>query len=118
MPERRFQRVHFEAEVEVAFDGQSVQCDLVDIALKGALLEAREELPLTLGGICNLAINLPGTTIALDFQAQLVHREERHYGFKFLSEDLETMTHLRKLVELNTGDPESVRHELMAWLQD
>lgn len=118
MHERRFQRVHFEADVEIVYNGQSVECELLDIALKGALVDSPTPLTAPLGSICNIAITLPGTTIALDFQAELVHTEATHYGFKFLSEDLETMTHLRKLVELNTGDPESVRNELMAWLQN
>jgi hypothetical protein len=118
MHERHFQRVPFDAEVELAFGNQSATCHLLDIALKGALVETSTELAITGDTPCNLCITLPGTTIVLDFEAKLVHREETHYGFKFLSEDLETLTHLRKLLELNTGDPEGVRQELLYWLND
>ena len=58
------------------------------------------------------------TAISLGFQAELIHCEENRYGFKFISENLETLTHLRKLIELNTGDAEATRSELSAWLCD
>ena len=67
---------------------------------------------------CELVIALPGTAISLNFDAELVHVEDLQYGFKFISEDLETLTHLRKLIELNTGDAETTRSELSAWLKD
>lgn len=118
MPERRFRRIPFEAEVEIDADGQSWTGALLDIAMKGALVEAGQPLPLPLGKSCSLAISLPGTPLCLDFKAELVHCEDDHYGFKFLSENLETMTHLRKLIELNTGDSEATREELTLWLKD
>ena len=40
------------------------------------------------------------------------------YGFKFLSENVETLGHLRKMIELNTGDAETTRSELSSWLKD
>ncbi len=115
MAERRFQRVPFKAETRVIAGGSSWSCTLLNIALKGALLES-DALPLEAGAVCDLTVTLPGTAIALGFRAKLVHREGTHYGFKFLDIDLETLTHLRKLLELNTGDADCIRGELMTWL--
>ena len=117
MEERRFRRIPFEAEVQLAVGERSWNCRLLDIALKGALLESAVPLPLAQGTVASLSLPLPGSAIVLAFDAELAHREESRLGFKFLHENLETLTHLRTLLELNTGDPEGIRSELMTWLK-
>lgn len=116
MNNRYFRRIPFEAEVTVDF-GQDIRSgELLDVAMKGAMVGTDTPFPASLGDKCSLCISLPGTPISLDFEAELVHSEEKRYGFKFISENLETLTHLRKLIELNTGDAEATRSELSAWL--
>ena len=116
MNNRHFRRIPFEAEVTLS-SGQNIWTgELLDVAMKGAMVGTDTSLPLSLGAKYSLCISLPGTPISLDFQAELVHSEESCYGFKFISENLETLTHLRKLIELNTGDAEATRSELSAWL--
>jgi len=117
MADRRFQRVPFQAETRVVANDSAWACRLLNIALKGALLES-DQLPIEPGTICDLEIVLPGTGIPLEFSAVLVHHADNRYGFKFLRIDLSTLTHLRKLLELNTGDAECVRKELMVWLEE
>ena len=117
MAERRFQRVPFQAVSRVATSDSTWPCSLLNIALKGALLES-DQLPIEAGTMCDLEIVLPGTGIPLEFRAVLVHHQDNRYGFKFLRVDLTTLTHLRKLLELNIGDAECVRNELMAWLEE
>ena len=117
MDERRFRRIPFEAEMQLSTGDRSWSCRLLDIALKGVLLENALPLPLALGTVASLALPLPGSEIVLNFDAELVHREEHRLGFKFLHEDLATLTHLRTLLELNTGDPEGVRSEMLTWLK-
>lgn len=117
MEQRRFRRIPFETEVLVAVDNRSWNCALLDLALQGALLESAMPFPLPLGTTVGLALPLPGSSITLDFDAELIHREGNRLGFKFLHENLETLTHLRTLLELNTGDPEGVRSELLTWLK-
>lgn len=118
MHNRRFRRIPFEAGVTVDVGRNSWPGELIDVAIKGAMIGTDTPLPLLLGDNCSLCILLPGAPISLDFQAVLVHCEDSRYGFRFVSEDLENLTHLRKLIELNTGDPEATRNELSAWLND
>lgn len=113
---RHFRRIPFDAEVTLKAGQDAYSGQLLDVALKGAMIGTDTPLPLALGAKGSLCILLPGTPIALEFQAELVHSEELCYGFKFISENLETLTHLRKLIELNTGDAETTRSELSAWL--
>ena len=118
MHNRRFRRIPFEAEVTLTVDQEVWSSELLDVAMKGAMVGTDTPLPFTLGTECSLCITLPGTPISLDFKAEMIHCEETRYGFKFVSEDLETLTHLRKLIELNTGDAEATRSELSAWLSN
>lgn len=116
MHERRFRRIPFEAQAVVSVDGNEYSCELLDLAMKGALLASDKPLSVGHGQTCLLCITLQGGPISLNFEAELVHQDDDHYGFKFLSEDLATLTHLRKLIELNTGDAETTRNELFSWL--
>ncbi len=116
MSNRHFRRIPFEAEVTLSSGLGVWTGELLDVAMKGAMVATGTSLPLCLGDNCSLCISLPGAPISLDFETELVHSEEGCYGFKFISENLETLTHLRKLIELNTGDAEATRSELSAWL--
>ena len=118
MKSRRFRRVPFETKVSLTVDQDHWTGELLEVAMKGALVKTMVPMPIPTGTRCQLAISLPGTAITLDFDAELVHVEAQQYGFKFISEDLETLTHLRKLIELNTGDTETTRSELSFWLND
>jgi len=109
---RKFSRVRFIADVEIAIDGQHFPGELIDISLNGALFRANGRIDLVPGDVCELRFYLPASDVTLDFNAQLVHDHQRQYGFRFISEDVETMTHLRRLIELNVGDSELVTHEL------
>ena len=117
MSERQFRRIPFETDVLLTAGEQSWSCRLLDIALKGALLESPLPLQLPPATMATIAIPLPDSAITLEFQSVLVHQETIHLGFKFLHEDLGTLTHLRTLLELNTGDPEGIRSELLTWLK-
>lgn len=116
MHNRQFRRIPFEAQVTLNIDQDVWSGELLDVALKGAMVGTDIPLPFTVGTKCTLCATLPGTSIALEFLAELIHSEGRRYGFKFISEGLETLTHLRKLIELNTGDAEATRSELSIWL--
>lgn len=118
MHHRRFRRIPFEAEVTLNVGRDSWSGELLDVALKGAMVGTKAPISLPLGTHCSLCITLPQTPVSLDFLAVLIHHEDNRYGFRFVSENLETLTHLRRLIELNTGDTEATLCELSAWLCD
>lgn len=114
--QRHFHRVPFEASTLVDHAGKQHVCQLVDISLQGALFDAPEELPIRTGDSCTLKVLLPSADQSLDFEGQLVHRSARRYGFRFRSESDSTMTHLRRLLELNLGNGDTVDREIEDWL--
>ena len=109
---RRFSRVNFDAESFVEFAGVHEKAHLMDISLRGALIAAGDYPPVKLGDPCKLDIHLDGCDVVLRFEAQVVHMEDDAIGLKFVREDLDTMIHLRRLMEFNTSDPDEIRREL------
>lgn len=67
--------------------------------------------------LCFLDIKLVNSDIHLQFEAKLSHQKENHYGFVFLSEEIDTFVHLRRLLELNLGDSEVIDRELGDWMK-
>jgi hypothetical protein len=49
---------------------------------------------------------------AITMETRVVHREGDDAGLRCLSIDLDSVTHLRRLVELNLGDPALLDREL------
>lgn len=115
--QRNYQRIHFRTEADISIADKPYRCDLVDLALQGALFRSERELPLQTGGQAMLNIFLPDSSLKLNFQGELIHQRGNYYGFIFISEDDETMGHLRRLLELNFGDSERADEEFAHWLK-
>lgn len=109
---RQFSRVGFQSKVFIAFGEKRLEAELLDISLKGALLQLSEESGFQQGESCTFELSLQQSDVMLKVDAVPVFKENNHIGLRFGNIDLDSMTHLRRLVELNTGDPELVQKEL------
>jgi len=109
---RRFTRIKFVTDVRIKVKEHTFDGDLIDLSLNGALMHSNKQALLTLGEECELCFYLPSSDITLVFNVKLSHSENQNLGFEFVSEDLDTMTHLRRLLELNMGDDEKITEEL------
>lgn len=115
--QRNYQRITFRTEADIIIADQGNRCDLIDLALQGALFRCENNLALEVGEQAVLSIFLPDSDITLEFKAELIHRHDSFYGFIFISEDDETMGHLRRLLELNFGNGELADKEFSQWLK-
>lgn len=109
---RRFGRIAFGTDISIEYKGKTYPGNLQDIAMKGALLHFDELPPIKMNDSCQLSIQLVNSDIVLHFKAEAIHFHQEAIGFKFTETDLDTMAHLRRLLELNTGDPEKVEQEI------
>jgi len=101
---RNFWRAVFHSPVRITTHGGHAYAKLLDISLKGALLESDNVWHGKPGDECQLSLELaPGATIAM--RTRVMHVEGLHIGLRCESIDLDSITHLRRLVELNSGDP-------------
>jgi hypothetical protein len=114
---RQFWRAHFHSPVQLVLHGKVTEADLYDISLKGALVKAPEDWTGKSGDRCQLRLNL-GTQATINMGATIMHLAGRRVGLHCDNIDLDSVTHLRRLVELNSGDPGLLDRELAALLHE
>lgn len=113
--QRHFTRIPFDARVRITA-GKQLVCEtaLLDISLKGVLIRQPADWRADLGQPCHLQLSLadnPGGPV-LSMAARVAHMENGHIGFHCEHMDIETATHLHRLVELNLGDEHLLQREL------
>ncbi len=113
---RDYLRVPFNCHSQINVVDQSFTSELLDISLRGVLLEVTPPQEIGLGSLCEIDIAFASCNTHLLLDAKLVHREGNHYGFRIESLDLDSLTHLRRLLELNYGDSDEIDREFFHWL--
>ena len=114
---RQFWRAHFNSAVQLALHGATSEAELYDISLKGALVNTPAGWPGRPGDACQLRLRL-GDAAVISMHAHVAHVAGRRVGLHCDSIDLDSITHLRRLVELNAGDPDLLERELASLLQE
>lgn len=109
---RHFSRVPFDAEVVLHLYDRTISVKLIDIALKGALVQTDIQHALVLQEKCRLVFPLTDGGDSIVMSGEIVHLENQHVGIKCLEIDVASLTQLRRLIELNTGDAELMNREL------
>jgi c-di-GMP-binding flagellar brake protein YcgR len=118
MEKRRFSRVGLAEKSIIEHDGRSFEVSLVDISLKGALVRFGNAVSCSLGDRLNLSFLLGGSDIPMQFSTEVVHVHDNMVGVKFIETGLDTMIHLRGLMEARTLDPDKVQSELAFLIDD
>lgn len=108
---RSFSRVRFDAPAIVHTPTGDHPATVLDLSLKGALLKLDEPLDEERDSRCRLEINL-GSVALIEMELELAHQHNLRAGFRCVNIDLDSMTHLRRVVELNTGDSRLLEREL------
>jgi hypothetical protein len=108
---RRFNRVTCEEKLLVGFDGNIIRAKLLDISLKGALVEFENVVTFRNGDILNITLSLDNSDVVLQFGSKVMHRSNNVAGVRIIHIDLDSMIHLRSYIEARTMDPEQVVKE-------
>jgi hypothetical protein len=101
---RQYSRVDFQARVAVSQGDVSFITDLVDVSLNGLLIKTPNEYHLRSDLPCTAKIILSDEA-QISMQAALVHSGNHSLGFHCTSIDMDSITHLRRLIEINLEDP-------------
>ena len=110
--QRRFERTDFHVKGFVIIDGQECPVNVINISLKGILVEPEESINHEINKIYPLRISLPHSEISIQTESKLIHDRDGQCGFRFESVEAESMIHLRRLLELNISSDEEVEKEL------
>lgn len=99
---RRFKRIAFDAPTELIQGERRWPVELIDISLKGLLVELPADWSAQDGHVFDAAITLsPDAIVRMQVEQRHLHQENAHLGLICLHIDLTSMEHLRRIVELN-----------------
>ena len=116
---RRYHRVNFDCLVEFKTSDCEHVCELVDISLQGALIASCSGATPKASTPCKLIISLnESNEIQIIMDGTVAHKMENRVGIHCESIDIDSMTHLRRLVEYNLGDVELVNRDFNALVHD
>lgn len=116
MPQEQSERRHF---TRIAIDCRAVlhcgastwETHLLDVSLKGALLKRPENFARP-EGECSLQLYLEPSQNVIQMSGQIVHQETDTLGFYCHHIDLDSIAHLKRMLELNLGDEQLLEREL------
>ena len=110
---RRFTRIGCKMKARVQLDNLLiVEANILNISLKGAFFELDDHCVFQNGDKWQLKFKLPDSDIGLQFKTEVIHSQDKMVGVKFVHIDIDTMIHLRSLMEGRTSNPEQVEREL------
>lgn len=109
---RHFVRVQFDAPAELTSPQGTMASKVLDLSLKGALLQASHaQASLPVGTLCQLTVPLNEQN-HIAMRMQVVHLDGPYMGLRCSSIDIDSVTHLRRLIELQLGDPALLERDL------
>jgi hypothetical protein len=109
---RKHARVAFHAPASLILPDRTLEVVILDLSLKGALARLPDGTAIAGQAQCKLRVQLDETLAEIVMEMRVAHLEDHCAGLACLSIDLDSVTHLRRLVELNLGDPALLDREL------
>ncbi|MEI6893966.1 MAG: PilZ domain-containing protein [Colwellia sp.] len=114
---RKFTRVLFSIKAEIEIEGITYPVCIHDISLKGALVSLIDSKKSLKGKLGTLHLVLPDSesaviTMSIAVVHEKLHEKEHETGLQCRTIDIDSVTHLRRLIELNLGDSEQLNKEL------
>ncbi len=110
---RQYSRVAFHAPGRLVFSIRALDTVVIDLSLKGALIRLPGNAPVAEGEVGKLHVRLGDETdMRISMDIEVTHVEGRYAGLRCGGIDLDSVTHLRRLVELNLGDPDLLDREV------
>jgi len=110
---RHFHRIFYNADVTLSSDSDSQSCQLVDISLKGCLLKFESPWNSSIESLYSLDLQL-SDDVTIIMQVSVAHVIANEVGFKCEHIDIDSISQLRRLVELNLGDSDILERDLLA----
>ena len=107
---RHFRRIQLDSPVQIKQAGQTIQSTVVNISLKGVLIKDTDKA-LKHNINSQLSIHL-GNNTDINMLARWDHSDRGCSGFHWIKLDIESMQHLRRLIELNNDDADELDREL------
>lgn len=109
---RHFIRVNFNAPAKLTTAGGVYTVVVHDLSLKGALVDLPPGVDLSQGTACELSITLTPSSHHIVMSVEVARGHGLHTGLFCKSIDLDSATHLRRLIEWQLGDAALLERDL------
>ncbi|MGX9418387.1 PilZ domain-containing protein [Vibrio sp. RC27] len=109
---RRFSRIIYRAPALITYQGQTIKSTVQDLSLHGVLLLLNGENTFNCGDEVEVELTLPESDIMIHIAAHVVETDNTTIRARFGNIDIESISYLRRFVELNVGDDSLLHREL------
>ncbi|AVI66864.1 MULTISPECIES: PilZ domain-containing protein [Shewanella] len=113
---RKFSRILFATSAHLQQGGAQWETTILDLSLNGALVEEPQNF-INSGDAITLSFALPESDIEIRMETELVHQKNAQLGLKCNFIDVDSISHLKRMVELNLGDASLLNRELMLFIE-
>jgi hypothetical protein len=110
---RQFSRILFDAWAELRQGEKHWHAAVVDLSLRGILVEEPQDWRIDTSQPLHVAIML-GSQVNIQMSVRWRHGQNSQVGFECEHIDLDSISNLRRLVELNLGDSALLERQLGA----
>lgn len=114
---RKFSRILFAASASLHQENEHWQTTILDLSLNGALVEEPRDF-INSGKPIRLSFTLPESDIELQMETELIHQRNGQLGLKCNFIDVDSISHLKRMVELNLGDSTLLNRELAFFIEE
>lgn len=113
MPERRkFSRVVYRTPAIIQQGELSWQSQVLDLSLKGALLAVPLNWDVGNQDDYDISFMLHDSDIELRMELKLISEDDEYLRFQIDHIDIDSASHLKRLVELNVGNDDLLHREI------
>ena len=110
---RHFHRIIYNAKATLSGNQATQSCNIIDLSLKGCLLRFEQPWSEPLDELYTLTLQL-SDSVSIKMEVSVSHVVGNEVGFKCEHIDIDSISQLRRLVELNLGDSTLLERDLLA----
>ena len=107
---RQYTRIPFSAEILMQSGNEEWTCNLLDISLNGMLVEPPGNININPNNPCAVALFLSDDVI-INARVRIRHTAVDRWGLQYINIDVDSLQHLRHLLEVNLEDTDLINRE-------
>ncbi|WMS86648.1 PilZ domain-containing protein [Pleionea litopenaei] len=115
---RHFHRITFDKTAQLELADKIIECELIDLCLQGALVETKQPNDIAIGSPATLSFSLGDEQHTILMTVNIAHQTGQCLGLHCDTIDINSISHLRRLLELNLGDAELLKRDFKALSSD
>lgn len=100
---RQVHRIPFNAEILMQSGDEEWTCNLLDVSLKGMLVEPPRNLKINPNNPCAIALFLSDEVI-INARVRIKHTDNDYWGLEYINIDTESLNHLQQLLNAKLKD--------------